>query len=75
MRAKLPITEARQATETGPTFGDLIASLIKGLVTGVIAGLVLALALGAIPLPWSATSATGLTFIFAQNSTAADSDD
>jgi hypothetical protein len=63
----------RQATETRPTFGVLIASLIKGLVLGVIAGLVLLLAFGAIPLPWNATS--GLTFIFAQNSTAADTDD
>jgi hypothetical protein len=73
MRAKRTITEARQATETRPTFGALIASLIKGLVLGVIAGLVLALAFGAIPLPWSATS--GLTFIFAQNPTAPDSNE
>jgi hypothetical protein len=64
---------ARQATETRPTFGDIIASLIKGLVLGVIAGLVLALAFGAIPLPWNATS--GLTFLFAQNSTAPDSNE
>jgi hypothetical protein len=74
VRAKPAITEAGQATETRPTFGDLIASLIKGLALGVIAGLVLAFALGAIPLPWSTSSATGLTFIFAQNSTA-NSDD
>jgi hypothetical protein len=72
VRAKPAITEAGQATETRPTFGDLVASLIKGLALGVIAGLVLAFALGAIPL--STSSATGLTFIFAQNSTA-NSDD
>ena len=74
MQAKPPITEASQATETGPTFGGLLASLIKGLALGIILGLVFAFALGAIPLPWS-TSATGLTFIFAQNSTAANSND
>jgi hypothetical protein len=73
VRAELAITEARQATETDPTFGDLIASLIKGLALGVVAGLLLLLAFGAIPLPWSATN--GLTFIFAQNPTAPDSNE
>jgi hypothetical protein len=67
MRAKLTITQAKQPTETRPTFGIIIASLMKGLVLGVIAGLLLAFAFGWMPLPWSATSATGLTSIFAQN--------
>jgi len=75
MRAELTITQAKQPTETRPTFGVIIASLMKGLVLGVIAGLVLGLAFGWMPLPWSATSATGLTSIFAQNHIGPGSDE
>jgi hypothetical protein len=73
MRAKLTNKEA-QATEQ-LAFTSITSALLKGLLFGAIAGVVVLLAFGLIPLPWSTTSATGLTFIFAQNSPATDSND
>jgi hypothetical protein len=64
MRAKLTIAQAKQPTETRPTFGIVIASLMKGLGLGVIAGLTLGMAFGWVPLPWDATP--GVTSIFTQ---------
>ena len=61
-------------TTTETPFRVLISAVLKGLAFGAIAGLALEFAFGLIPLPWS-TNATGLTFIFAQNSVSTDSDD
>jgi hypothetical protein len=74
MRAKLTTKEAQATGQLAP-FTSLTSALLKGLLFGAIAGLVLGLTFGLIPLPWSTTDASGLTFIFAQNSAAPDSDD
>jgi hypothetical protein len=66
--------EYAEHVRTHATLRVLISAVLKGLTFGAIAGLALGFAFGLIPLPWS-TNATGLTFIFAQNSVATDSDD